>query len=319
MRKRNDREQAQGTGGCSLAKPTLSLLLVLEFGASLLTACRSPNGSRANDTPQVIASFYPMQYLTDRIAGGRLTVGVLVPQGAQPHDYDLKPGDAAALSRTKLIVLQGAGFEPFLEKVMQNAQQADIPVVIASEGIALRASHGEEGMDPHTWLDPVAAAVEARNIERALEKVDPPNARAYERNLASLLSDLRGVDAAYRGALAHCAKRKIVTTHAAFGYLGAEYDFTQFAIGGIAPDAEPSAVKIKEMVDLATQEKITTIFFETLMSPQVASVVAEEVHAKTQVLDPIEGLTAEGAARGETYLSLLLQNLDHLREAMECH
>jgi zinc transport system substrate-binding protein len=292
---------------------------VLALGASLLTACRSPSGSRANDTPQIITSFYPMQYLTQRIVGGRLTVGVLVPQGAEPHDYDLKPSDAAALSRTKLVVLQGAGFEPFLEKVVRNAQRAGIPVVIASEGITLRTGDGPDGIDPHTWVDPVAAAVEARNIERALEKVDRPNARVYEQNLESLLSELHGVDAAYRGGLAHCVRRRIVTTHAAFGYIATEYDFTQFAISGFTPDAEPSAVKIKEMVDLAAREKITTIFFETLVSPQVAKLVAEEVHAKTQVLDPIEGLTAEGAARGETYLSLLLQNLDHLRDAMECH
>jgi zinc transport system substrate-binding protein len=231
----------------------------------------------------------------------------------------LKPGDAAALSRTKLVVVQGARFEPFLDKVVQNAQRANIPVVVASEGIALRSTSAEHGLDPHTWVNPVTAAVEARNIERALEKVDSANASAYAQNLASLLSDLGGVDAAYRGSLAHCAKRKIVTTHAAFGYLAAEYEFTQFPISGFAPDAEPSAVKIKEMVDLARREKITTIFFETLANPQVARVVAEEVHAKTAVLDPIEGVTAEGAARGETYLSLLLLNLDHLREAMECH
>ena len=295
----------------------LAAFLVLSLGASALEGCTAPTGS---GTPQVIASFYPMEYLTERIAGGHLSVGVLVPQGAQPHDYDLKPSDAAGLAHARLIVLQGAGFEAFEEKVVHNARQANIPVVIASKGIPLRkgTNPAEPGLDPHTWVSPTTAAIEARNIEHALEAVDLANAETYRDNLESLLSELRGVDFAYRGALAHCAKPKIIAAHAAFGYLAAEYHFTQFAIGGFTPEAEPSAAKIKEATDLARRENITTIFFETLVSPQVAKVVANEIHGKTRVLDPCEGVTPEGAARGETYLSLLLKNLDQLREAMEC-
>ncbi|MFA5860081.1 MAG: zinc ABC transporter substrate-binding protein [Candidatus Thermoplasmatota archaeon] len=293
-----------------------SLALAGLIVAAALAGCASPATTNAS-SPSVMASFYPLQYLTQRIAGpaGQL-VGVIVPPGAEPHDYDLKPSDQAKVANAKLIVLQGAGLEAFHDKLGGGDR-----IVVATAGIALRSSTdpSEPGSDPHTWVSPVTAMAEARTIEAALERADPANKTGYQDGLASLLSDLRSVDAAYRGALVgQCAKPKIITTHAAFGYLASEYGFTQFAISGLSPDAEPSAAKIRETADLARRENITTIFFETLVSPSVAQTIATEVHGKTDVLDPIEGVTPRGQAAGENYVTLMLKNLDHLRAAMEC-
>lgn len=281
--------------------------------AAVAAGCAAPRSSGGSEAT-IVASFYPLQYLTQRIAGpAGQTVGVIIPQGAEPHDYDLKPSDQAALSSARLIVLQGARLEAFQDKLDASK------VVIATQGIPLRsADEPNAPSDPHTWVSPVPAMMEARAIAAALERGDPANATRYQEGLASLLSDLRSVDAAYRGALAHCAKSRIITTHAAFGYLASEYGFTQLAISGFSPDAEPSAQQIKETADLAKRENITTIFFETLVSPAVAEVIAREVHGRTDVLDPIEGVTPAGQAAGEDYLTLMLKNLDHLRTAMEC-
>jgi zinc transport system substrate-binding protein len=297
----------------------LAVLALAALVATSLAGCASPSGGGRAD---VVASFYPLAYLTQRIAGGQMTVGTLIPSDVEPHDYELKPSDQSALDHAKLIVFAGPGLEAFLDKAKQNADAARVPYVVASEGIELQSSSdaAEPGLDPHVWVDPVAAQQEARNVEAKLEQVDPAHAQAYQANLASLLSDLRSVDAAYRGGLARCAQDHVITTHAAFGYLARDYGFTQFAISGLSPDeSEPSAQKVKETVDLAKKENVTTIFFESLVSPAVAQAIASELpHGRTDVLDPIEGIPDADAAHGETYLTLMLKNLDHLRVALGC-
>jgi len=277
--------------------------------APLLAGCAT---APTRGSPDVVASFYPLAYLAQRIVGDKLTVGTLVPADAEPHDYDLKPSDQDALERAKLVVFAGPGLETFLDKAKQNADAARVPYVVASEGLAGAG-------DPHAWLDPVEAATMAQRIEAKLETVDPANAASYQANLASLLAELRSLDAAYREGLAHCAKPRIVTTHEAFGHVARRYHFSQFAVSGLSPEAEPSAARVKEAVETAKRENVTTIFFETLVSDAVAKAIAAELpEGRTEVLDPIEGVSAADAARGETYATLMLKNLDHLRAAMEC-
>jgi zinc transport system substrate-binding protein len=293
-------------------------LVGLALLAPALAGCAAPTGTAR---PDVVVSFYPLAYMTQRIVGDKMSVGTIIPADAEPHDYELKPSDQTALDHAKLIVFAGPGLELFLDKAEQNANAAHVPYVVASEGLELQNSSDstEPGLDPHVWVDPVTAQQEARNIESKLEQVDPANAGAYKSNLDSFLADLRGIDGAYHAGLAHCSQSKIITTHAAFGYLARSYGFTQYAISGLSPDAEPSAAKVKETVDLAKRENITTIFFESLVNPAVAQAIAAELpNGKTMVLDPIEGIPDEDAAHGATYLTVMLENLDHLRAAMGC-
>jgi zinc transport system substrate-binding protein len=298
----------------------LGALAAFILVAPALAGCASsPNAS--SRSPDVVVSFYPLAYMTQRIVGDKLSVGTVIPADAEPHDYELKPSDQSALDHAKLIIFAGPGLELFLDKAEQNANAAHVPFVVASEGIELQnsSSSDEPGFDPHVWVDPVTAAREAQNIEAKLEQIDPANGVSYKANLASFLADLRGIDGAYRAGLAHCAQSKIITTHAAFGYLARSYNFTQYAISGLAPDAEPSAAKVKETVDLAKRENITTIFFESLVSPAVAQAIAAELpNGKTAVLDPIEGIPDQDVAHGATYLTIMLENLDQLRNAMGC-
>jgi zinc transport system substrate-binding protein len=303
-------------------RPASAALVVILLAPALAGCAANPSSSSSSKTPDVLASFYPLAYMTQRIVGDKLTVGTIIPADAEPHDYELKPSDETALGHAKLLVFAGPGLELFLDKATQGAKEANVSYVVTSEGLALRDAppgSGETGTDPHTWVDPVTAMTMARNVEAGVEKADPANAAAYKGNLDSLLADLRSVDAAYRGALAHCAHAKIITTHAAFGYLASDYGFTQFAISGLAPDAEPSAEKVKETVDLARRENISTIFFESLVSPAVAQAIAAELPGgRTAVLDPIEGVPDEDAAHGEDYLTIMLHNLDQLRSVMGC-
>jgi len=295
------------------------LLGVALLAPALAAGCATPAPA---PHPDVLASFYPMHYLAERVVGGgRLTLGTIIPADAEPHDYDLKPSDAANIAHARLLVLHGAGLEIFADKLPQLAKESGVRVVEAAEGLEARTRDlGDEGeaADPHLWLDPVAAQQEARNIARGIEAIDPANASEYQRNLAALVADLQGLDAAYQAGLAHCEKHVILTSHAAFGYLADRYDFTQHAIAGVSPDAQPSAADLQSLAELARRENITVIFFEALVSPSLAEAIASQVHARTEVLDPIEGLTSEEAAAGTDYLGLMRQNLGRLRDAMVC-
>jgi zinc transport system substrate-binding protein len=126
------------------------------------------------------------------------------------------------------------------------------------------------------------------------------------------------LDREYRRGLAHCARREFVTSHAAFGYLAARYQLHQIPITGIDPESEPSPQRLRNLIRLVRREHVTTVFFERLVSPRLAETVARDAGAKAAVLDPIEGLTRSEQEHGETYLSLMRQNLQQLRSALGC-
>ena len=129
---------------------------------------------------------------------------------------------------------------------------------------------------------------------------------------------LRALDRRYRDGLAHCARHEIVTSHAAFAYLGQRYGLRQVSIEGLNPEGEPAPRELAHVVDVVRQTGATTVYFETLVSPKLARTVGRETGAATAVLDPIEGLTPSEAAKGADYFSVMLSNLDHLRKGLGC-
>src|SRR5207244_10240370 len=167
----------------------------------------------------------------------------------------------------------------------------------------------EQGLsaDPHVWLDPRLFARIVRKIGATLH-----------RPVAGLVADLGQVDREYRAGLRNCALREIVTSHAAFGYLGKRYGLTQVAITGLTPESEPSPQQLVHVVDVVRRTHATTVFFETLVSPRLAQTVAREVGARTAVLDPIEGLTPSEQKSGDDYFTLMRKNLANLRTALAC-
>jgi zinc transport system substrate-binding protein len=138
------------------------------------------------------------------------------------------------------------------------------------------------------------------------------------RSPVRLVHDLQALDRDYRTGLRHCARREIVTSHAAFGYLAERYRLRQVAITGLAPESEPSPQQLANVVEIVRKTHATTVFFERLVSPRLAETVARETGAKTAVLDPIEGLTPDEQQHGVDYLTLMRQNLVNLRAALGC-
>jgi zinc transport system substrate-binding protein len=277
--------------------------------ATLLISLAVVTATAAAPTRRVVAAFYPVAYAAQEIGGGSVTVRNLTPAGAEPHDLELKPSDVLTIQRADLVLYLGEGFQPAVEKAVESTHAHGVDLLA---GFKLRQRKDEQGhpaLDPHVWLDPLRYATMATRIGTALGR---------GRAAAAYVSRLRTLDAQYRNGLAHCRRKIIVTSHAAFGYLADRYGLTQLALEGLSPEAEPSPRALAKLIDEVRRTHATTVFFETLVSPKLAQTVARDAHVKTAVLDPIEGLTPDEINHGATYFTVMRANLSALRLALGC-
>jgi zinc transport system substrate-binding protein len=291
-------------------RPRIVLILLSLFAA---TACGGSDDGGSGE--RVIASFYPIAYAAERIAP-EADVENLTPAGAEPHDLELSPRKVEEIHDADVVLYFGAGFMPALEETVDGQERA-VDLLAGEQLMAPAEAHGHDEAeeehaaerDPHVWLDPNRYAAIARKIADALG--DSAAAEA-------LVGDLEELDAEYREGLATCERRQIVTSHAAFGYLADAYGLEQIPLTGVSPEAEPSARAVEDLVDEVREEGATTVFFETLVSPELAETVAREADAETAVLNPLEGLTEDEIKDGADYFTVMRENLAALREALGC-
>jgi len=291
-----------GSGG-RVARSCSGVLAVAALvGALALGGCGGERADRAGTGRlQVVAGFYPLAFAASEIGGDRVAVTNLTPPGAEPHDLELSPRDVERIRSADVVLYLGGRFQPALEDAAREAEGRAV-------GLLEELDVPPDG-DPHVWLDPVRYATIAERIGKALGRPEA-GSRLAER--------LKGLDREFRSALSDCERREIVTSHAAFGYLSERYGLEQIAVTGLAPEAEPAPRELERVVRLARERGATTIFFETLVSSELAETVAREIGAVTAVLDPLEGLTEEAAEAGEDYFSLMHENLAALRKALGC-
>ncbi len=289
----------------------LSLPLALLLPAGLLVGCSTGGSGK----PEVVASFYPLQYVAQRIVGDRATVSNLTAPGVEPHDVELSPRQVARISGASAVFYE-RGLQPAVDDAVKN--NGPDHVVDAADAVHLRHddSSGRGDADPHFWLDPTLLATAADAFTKEMGKADPGHRAEFEANNARLQADLRTLDDEFRTGLKDCTTRTLVVSHDAFEYLGARYDLDVHPIAGLSPDAEPSASHLAELADLIRSDKITTVFSERLASPKLADTLADDLGIRTEVLDPIEGLVS--ANSDDDYLSLMRANLRALREAGSC-
>ncbi|SDT25154.1 metal ABC transporter substrate-binding protein [Microlunatus soli] len=298
----------------------------------LVTACGATGGAKADGSQSgqltIVAGFYPLQYVAERVAGTHASVQSLTKPGAEPHDLELTPKQVASVSTADLVLYEKHFQAAVDDAVAQsgNDHVLDTATVVPLEDHGPLGEeeheHGDEhsegttNLDPHVWLDPNNMIKISDAVTAALTKQDPDNAADYTKNAAALTDDLKGLDSAYRSGLKSCQRTEFVTSHAAFGYLAERYDLTQVPINGLSPDSEPSPARIAAVQQEITKHKVTTIFYETLVSPAVAKSIAGDLKLKTDVLDPIEGITDQ--SKGKDYVAVMKSNLTALQKANGC-
>jgi zinc transport system substrate-binding protein len=284
----------------------LVALALLASALPALAGCAALGSERTGRT-QVVTSFYPLQYVAERIAGRHADVVDLTQPGKEPHDVELTVRQTLELADADLVVYE-RGFQAAVDDAVDQSAPRDVVDVSGAAHL--------EGDDPHFWLDPDRLSAAAVAVERGLAAADPRHRRSYEANLRSLQADLAVLRGRFERGLAHCRVHTLVVSHDAFGYLGRRFGFDVVGIDGLSPDAEPSPAHIRELQDLVRRDHVTTIYSERLASPALAESVARDAGVRTAVLDPIEGLS--DATAGQDYLSLMRRNLAALRTGNGC-
>ena len=266
--------------------------------------------------PLVVATIYPLWEFSRQIAGDRADVVALVPAGVEPHDWEPAPRDVGQVQRAAVFVHTGTDLDGWAEKLLADLPERRGVVVNARGGLRLLTVGGTT--DPHVWLDPTLARAQALAIAAGLEQADPANRATYAKDAEAFVARLDALDREFAAGLADCARREIVTSHAAYGYLARRYRLTQVPVMGLSPEAEPSQADLAAIVRTARRLKVTHVFFETLVSPRLAETLAREIGAVPLPLDPIEGVSPAEAAAGAGYLELMRANLANLRTALGC-
>jgi zinc transport system substrate-binding protein len=315
------------------------------LGLVTLSACSGSSGGAEKNKDgklDVVASFYPMQFLAEQIGGDKVSVTTLTRPGVEPHDLELKPRQISGLQDADFILylkgLQPAVDEAVKQSGVKNAVDAATLTTLETHGTSEDHSahegeahtdeahegethegghehdHSEAGGDPHIWLDPVKYAEVAKGVGDRLAKADPDNAATYEKNTDELVKKLGALDTSFREGLKNTTTRTFITTHSAFGYLAERYGLDQEGIAGLDPESEPSPARVKELQQIAKKEKVTTVFFETLASDRTARTLAKDTGLKTDVLDPLEGITDR--SKGADYLEVMRANLTALQKAL---
>jgi zinc transport system substrate-binding protein len=287
----------------------LSLSLVF-----LLVGCVPKN--EPNDKITIVVSFYPLEYFTKRIAGDLVNVIDLLPIAGEPHDWEPSTQDMITLTEADHVFILGNNFESWFDDAYASIDHEGQGLLIVSEGIPTIISEIKQQIDPHVWTSLKHDITLLTTIKNYLVKIDPDHASVYEANYSLVKADFEALDMEYTTALATRVRDEFVTNHAAFGYLALDYGLKMIPIMGIEPDAEPDAATMASIIDIVNQYQIPYILYEDEADTAVADAIAAETGALTGILRPGESLNEAQIAAGEDFLSIMKQNLEWLKKAL---
>ena len=293
----------------------LAISIVIPLSVFVLWFSENNNVTGFTEKRQlkVLASFYPLYEFTKIIAGERIDVSIIVPSGIEPHDWEPTIQDLQKIKNADMIVINGAGLEPWITKLV--SVNPDILIVDTSAGISLleknnHVFNNKIQNDPHIWLDPVLAKKQIQNIINGLTRIDPQNTD-YQENANAYNAKLILLDNKIRNELSICVKKDFLAFHDAFSYFANEYDLNQNTIIGVNPSEEPTAIKLQQIIQKVQDLDIHVIFTEEAVNPRVSEVIADEVGAKVLTLSPIEIYE-----KNSDYIKRMEQNLSNLKEEL---
>jgi zinc transport system substrate-binding protein len=279
----------------------------------------------------VATAFYPVDEAARAVGGDRANVTNLTPPGSEPHDIELTADAVAGLETADVVLYLGNGFQPGVEKAIANLPDAATPVDLlagldlrtndpAVPGIVGEVDQGElaDRKDPHVWVDPQNFETMVGKVRDALVAADPDGTATYTANANAYLTKIMALDAEFAAGLASCRGKVLVTSHAAFGYLTDRYKLVQAPIAGISPEEEPDPKSLAATAAFAKKNGVKTVYFESLVPKDLAQTVADEIGAKTDALDPVEGIPQDQIDAGATYLSIQRDNLKRLVSGLGC-
>ncbi|MBI2856146.1 MAG: zinc ABC transporter substrate-binding protein [Chloroflexi bacterium] len=284
------------------------------------------NGGNQNSGVSVVTTLYPLEYFAQRIGGDGVSVVNLVKPGVEAHDYDPTPEDMRRLDSADVVLYNGSGFEPWMNRALSAISGRGGPRLILEASRGMVENHGTEGedssdygrADPHVWLDPLRAMEQVKLIRDGLSSADSDGAAGYAQNAEDLLAELSELHQRFAAGLEGCVQDHFVASHAAFGHLAGRYGLEQVSISGLSPEAEPGPGDLASIADTIRELGVRYIMVEPIISARFAETLAREVGASLLPLHPLESLTPEESTDGEDYFTVMDSNLDNLRLALGC-
>lgn len=353
---------------CIRSMKIWSVLLFLTLMLTIIVGCSGQtNGSKEVDNQPttdypidekilIYTSLYPLYDFAKTIGGDQVVVKSLLAPGVDAHDYEPTAKEMIALSDADLFFYNGAGFELWIEKLLNSIQSVSkVQSVNTTEKLLLleheeheeqeeheqhednehhdawytelwywliglfgfEHNHHEHGPnDPHVWLDPTLALKQAERILEELVLIKPEEREYFESNFEGLKEEIIKLDEAFQLALQDLEQRSFVVSHGAYSYLANRYNLNQIAITGIHPSSEPSNRELRKIIDFIKEADISHVFFEPTVSNKTAQVISDEVGATVLKLHPLENITVEEEINGEGYVSLMYRNLEQLLLAL---
>jgi len=282
----------------------------------LLSACGQNASPTGTADPVILTSTTFLADITRNIAGDRVTVESLLPIGTDPHSYQPTPQDAARIVDSKLLIINGADYEHFIESLLENAG-GKREVVEASAGINPGMEAGN--VDPHMWLDPNNVIVYVENIREALTHFDPDGAAIYRSNADAYIKELKNLDTWITGQVSQipAGNRLLVTNHEAFGYFAKQYGFTIVGtlIESFSSDASPSAKQMAGLIDQIKTSDAPAIFLDASDNESLAKQIADETGVSVVTDLHLESLTDGPPAA--TYIDMMKDNVTLIVDALK--
>ena len=294
-----------------------TLFCLLASLCLLLTGCGGTNtaGGGKDGSFHIVTSFYPMYVATINITQG--VDGVTVTNMTKPqtgclHDYQLMTEDMKTLEKADAFVINGAGMESFLDKVVE--QQKNLKIIDASKGIELLKDDDEE--NPHVWLSVTDAILQVKNIAEQLKAADPKHADAYEKNAAAYIKKLEALKAEMHAELDTVPNKDIVTFHEAFPYFAKEFGLNIISVVEREPGTEPTPAELQATIEQVKKLPVKVLFTEPQYSPSAAETIARETGAKIYTLDPV--VTGEANDQAiNAYIDTMKKNMETLKTALQ--
>lgn len=322
---------------CPGVRPVRPLLMLLAVVVSLLlpSACQRQDVTGPRTRLKVVVTLFPLYDFARQVSGGRADVTLLVPPGVEPHSFEPKAGDILRLEASDIFIYTGKHMEPWAERITVGLDRNRVLVIDAGSGIALEGRAHAQGLgggkprghihehavdvDPHIWLDFANAQIMVDTILAGFVAKDLANSEIYQMNARQYQARLAELDTRYHRELGTCKKRVLVHGgHFAFNYLATRYKLQYLAAYGGSPDAEPTATRLIKMKELLARHDVHYIFYEELITPRVAEIIAKETGAQMLKLHGAHNVTKEELAKGTTFLDLMEENLKNLKKGLEC-
>lgn len=290
-------------------------LLALAAASALMTGA-----SQAADKLPVTASFSILGDLVRVVGADRVAVTSLVGPDEDAHVFEPRPADAKNLLKSSLLVTNGLGFEPWAQKLVQSANYRG-KTLLASQGVKARRTAHDKGpaeVDPHAWQNPENVGLYVRHIAATLSKLDPAGAATFQSNSDAYIQELYALDAWAKAQFASipAAKRKVITSHDAFGYFAAHYQIMFLAPQGISTDAEPSAKAVALLIRQIKREKIKALFLENMSNPKLLAQLGQDTGATPGARLYTDALSSADQP-GATYLKMMRHNITQLALGMK--